>query len=352
MDLSDFDFHLPEALIAQKPAERRDHSRLLVVHRGTGALEHRPFTAFPDFLSGHPLVVFNNTRVLPAKLSGRRADSDKPVEFLLVREETPATWLVLTRGLARMKPGQEFTFGKNLKAVFVGTVEDMARVRFSSAEALEATLQREGKMPLPHYIKRDGTGKPDDPELKKLDELDRERYQTVFAERAGAIAAPTAGLHFTPELLERVRQKAEVVFLTLHVGPGTFQPVRTERVEEHTMKGEYYCIPADTWNRILQAKKEGRKVLAIGTTTTRVLESVDFNQPAGGDVEGWTDRFLYPGQIFRNVDHLLTNFHLPRSTLFLLVCAFAGKPLMDQAYQTAITEKYRFFSYGDAMLIL
>jgi len=352
MELSDFGFHLPEALIAQKPAERRDHSRLLVVDRTTGALEHKPFTAFPKYLSEHPLLVFNNTRVLPAKLHGHQTDTGKAVEFLLVREESPATWLVLTRGLARLKPGQEFAFGKSLTGVFVETVEDLARVRFSSAEAVQETMQKAGKMPLPHYIKRDGGSAQDLSAASDLDAIDRERYQTVFAEQTGAIAAPTAGLHFTTDLMETIRKNTEVAFLTLHVGPGTFQPVRTNRVEEHTMKQEFYRIPMDTWNRIHRARKEGRSILAVGTTTTRVLESVSFTGPVESDVEGWTDRFLYPGQTFHNVDHLLTNFHLPRSTLYLLVCAFAGKPLMEHAYRQAIADKYRFFSYGDAMLIL
>lgn len=346
MNISDFDFHLPEALIAQEPAAKRDASRLLVVSRETGALEHKTFPDFPDYLTGDPLLVFNNTRVFPAKLLGRRADNGKPVEWLLVRRDADTTWLVLTRGLARLKPKQEFLFGERLTAVFEGVVEDMARVRFSSNEVLQETLERDGRMPLPHYIKRNAT---DD---STQAERDRERYQTVFAQQEGAIAAPTAGLHFTGKMMDTLQKKAEVAFLTLHVGPGTFQPVRVERVTEHQMKKEFYRIPMDTWNRIHAAKSQGRPILAVGTTSTRVLESVQFDSPVTEDVEGWTDRFLYPGQPFRNVDRLLTNFHLPRSTLFLLVCAFAGKERMEKAYQEAVAEKYRFFSYGDAMLIV
>ncbi|CAI2718216.1 tRNA preQ1(34) S-adenosylmethionine ribosyltransferase-isomerase QueA [Nitrospina watsonii] len=346
MNISDFDFHLPEALIAQEPAAKRDASRLLVVSRETGALEHKTFPDFPDCLTGDPLLVFNNTRVFPAKLLGRRADNGKPVEWLLVRRDADTTWLVLTRGLARLKPKQEFLFGERLTAVFEGVAEDMARVRFSSNEVLQETLERDGRMPLPHYIKRNAT---DD---STQAERDRERYQTVFAQQEGAIAAPTAGLHFTEKMMDTLQKKAEVAFLTLHVGPGTFQPVRTERVTEHQMKKEFYRIPVNTWNRIHAAKSQRRPVLAVGTTSTRVLESVQFDSPVTEDVEGWTDRFLYPGQPFRNVDRLLTNFHLPRSTLFLLVCAFAGKERMENAYQEAVAEKYRFFSYGDAMLIV
>ncbi|MGP0564935.1 MULTISPECIES: tRNA preQ1(34) S-adenosylmethionine ribosyltransferase-isomerase QueA [unclassified Nitrospina] len=346
MDISDFDFHLPDELIAQTPTEERDASRLMVVDRITGKIEHRMFPHITEFLTDRPLLVFNNTRVLPAKLEGHRTDNGKPVEWLLARKVESGSWLVLTRGLSRLKPGQTFRFGNELSAVFEGVEEAMARMRFSSEELLQATLNQKGRMPLPHYIKRSG-------ELgEKMDSLDRERYQTVFAEEAGAIAAPTAGLHFTPELMNLLKKKAELGFLTLHVGPGTFQPLRTNKVVDHQMKEEFYRIPASTWNQIHQARAEGRPVFAVGTTSTRVLESVNFDTATEKDVEGWTNRFLYPGQTFRNVDRLLTNFHLPRSTLFLLVCAFAGKPLMDQAYREAITRKYRFFSYGDAMLIL
>ncbi|MCF8720525.1 tRNA preQ1(34) S-adenosylmethionine ribosyltransferase-isomerase QueA [Nitrospina gracilis] len=346
MNISDFDFHLPEELIAQTPAQKRDDSRLLVVDRKTSKMTHRGFSDFTDFLTDRPLLIFNNTRVLPAKLTGQRADTGKPVEWLLVRRVEPACWLVLTRGLSKLKPGQAFQFGNGLSAAFEQVAGDMAQVRFSSEEALRAALNREGKMPLPHYIKRGGDL------AEKMDLLDRERYQTVFAREEGAIAAPTAGLHFTPEMMKHLESKADVGFLTLHVGPGTFQPVRVDKVTDHQMKEEFYRIPADTWNRIHKAKVEGRPVLAVGTTSTRVLESVRFDQPVEQDVEGWTNRFLYPGQPFHTVDRLLTNFHLPRSTLFLLVCAFAGKPLMERAYKGAIAEKYRFFSYGDAMLIL
>ena len=346
MLLSDFDFELPADLIAQTPASRRDQSRLLVVHRDRGQIVHERFTSFTSYLKDHPLLVFNDTRVIPAKLVGKRKDNAKPVEFLLVREQEPGVWEGLIQGLAKLKPGQEFEFGDR-SAVFRGQQEDLAIMAFSDAVGFRDWLDQHGRVPLPHYIKRNA-----DPLADPHDTLDRERYQTVFSKYPGAIAAPTAGLHFTPEILKKVEDRAETAFLTLYVGPGTFQPVRTDQVEDHIMRKEQYRIPPETWNRIWRAKQEQRPILAVGTTSTRVLESLSFEGEVKKEVTGWTDCFLYPGHRFKNVDHVLTNFHLPKSTLYLLVCAFAGKSLMEEAYEAAIVERYRFFSYGDAMLIL
>lgn len=218
-------------------------------------------------------------------------------------------------------------------------------MQFSNPENFNSWLNTHGQMPLPPYIKRD-------PGQESQNALDQERYQTVFSRHPGAIAAPTAGLHFTPEILNALGDFAETAFVTLHVGPGTFQPVRVDKVEEHKMKSEEYRVPSGTWNQIRKAKQEQRSILAVGTTSTRVLESLDFDKGIEEDLTGSTDCFLYPGYTFQNVDQLLTNFHLPKSTLFMLVCAFAGRKLMEDAYKTAIAERYRFFSYGDAMLIL
>ena len=347
MKLSDFDFHLPQELIAQTPSPQRGGSRLLVLDRSSHTIKHAAFSDLPHYLTDHPVMVFNDTRVLPAKLEGTLENQGRAIEILLVKEEGPGTWQVLMKDLKKFKPGQRLIFGEgNLEAEFVERQNDMGLIRFSANPDLENQLETLGKMPLPHYIHRPlGDGADTDP-------LDRERYQTVFAKQPGAIAAPTAGLHFTNEMLGQLSECAEPVYLTLHIGPGTFQPVRVEEIEHHQMKAEYYQIPADTWNTLRQAKFQDRKIMAVGTTVTRVLESVDFQREEKCDVSGWTDRFIYPGQTFRNTDHLLTNFHLPQSTLYMLTCAFAGPSYLKQAYEEAIQAQYQFFSYGDAMLIL
>ena len=348
MRLSDFDFHLPDELIAQTPSPQRGESRLLVLDRTTGSVEHASFSSLPRYLEGYPIMVFNDTRVLPAKLEGTVGEQEKHIEALLVKEEKPGTWQVLMKGLKKYKPGQRLVFGKgNLEAEFIERKGDIAIIRFAMSHDLDSKLEEFGKMPLPHYIRRSSH---DDAETEQQD---RERYQTVFARHTGAIAAPTAGLHFTGELLDQLKSCAELVYLTLHVGPGTFQPVREdEDVRKHQMKEEYFNIPTETWNALLKAKNENRKIMTVGTTSTRVLESVELDREEKSDLSGWTDRFIYPGQTFENTGHLLTNFHLPKSTLYMLVCAFAGPALTRKAYQKAIQEKYRFFSYGDAMLIL
>jgi len=347
MKLSDFDFNLPEELIAQTPSPRRGESRLLVLDRSTQTFEHTSFNALPGYLKNHPIMVFNDTRVLPAKLQGTVDEQEKRIEVLLVREEEPGTWQAMVKDLKKYKPGQKLDFEEgNIKAEYLGRKEDMALIRFAPGQDLNLQLEQFGKMPLPPYIRRS----PNDD--VKIAQQDRERYQTVFARHTGAIAAPTAGLHFTENLLQQLKDCAEVVYLTLHVGPGTFQPVRVEDIHKHQMMKEYFHIPGKTWNTLLKAKNENRKILTVGTTSTRVLESIELNREEKGDVSGWTDRFIYPGQTFHNTNHLLTNFHLPKSTLYMLVCALAGPSLVHKAYKEAIQRKYRFFSYGDAMLIL
>ncbi len=348
MNLSEFDFNLPDDLIAQTPAPSREGSRLMVVDRGTGTIEHRQFPDFIEYLEDQPLVIMNNTQVMPARLPGTFKDTGKAVELLLVQETNQATWQVMVKGLAKIKTGQEFDFGTeehSLEAFYLGSHDGLGIFRFEASGDLHATLDIIGLPPLPPYIKRKGRN-------QEQDRLDRERYQTVFASSPGAIAAPTAGLHFSSELLEQVNRKTKTAWVTLHVGVGTFQPIRTDVVEEHKMLKEYYRVPMETWNAILEYRESGKKVLGVGTTSTRVLESLDIEGRTTKAITGWTDRFIYPGQSFKVVDRLLTNFHLPRSTLYLLVCAFGGKQLLDRAYKEAIEQRYRFFSYGDAMLIL
>ncbi|MFQ5717724.1 MAG: tRNA preQ1(34) S-adenosylmethionine ribosyltransferase-isomerase QueA, partial [Nitrospinales bacterium] len=327
------------------PAPVRDQSRLMVVNRETGSIEHDLFSNLPRYLAGRPLMAFNNARVIPARLTGWNKASGKLVELLLVREIDPKTWEVLAKGLAKLKEGSEFAFGDGgLTAVLTAKRDGRGIFQFSCDGDLSAALSQAGRAPLPPYIHR--------PPSSTMDSLDRERYQTVYAKTPGAIAAPTAGLHFTDYLLENIRSNyAEAVFLTLQVGAGTFQPIRTEEVVSHRMEKEFYRIPKDTWNRLADARANHRTILSVGTTTTRVLETASFSSPTQTDITGWADCFIYPGYEFKTAGQLLTNFHLPKSTLFLLVCAFAGKALMDRAYQAAVEGKYRFFSYGDAMFI-
>jgi S-adenosylmethionine:tRNA ribosyltransferase-isomerase len=347
MKLSDFDFQLPDELIAQSPSPQRGESRLLVLDRSTQTIEHTSFNDLPHYLKERPVIVFNDTRVLPAKLEGTTGKHGKSIEVLLVKEEEPGVWQALMKDLKKYKPGQQLLFGAGtLEAEFVARQNDLGLIRFPSNPDVKNQLEKFGKMPLPHYIQR-SSGDDANTEQK-----DRERYQTVFARNTGAIAAPTAGLHFTGKMLDQLTDCAEPVYLTLHVGPGTFQPVRDEDIRKHQMLKEYFNIPVSTWDVLLKAKTENRKIMAVGTTATRALESVELNREEKSDVTGWTDRFIYPGQTFKNTDHLLTNFHLPKSTLYMLVCTLAGPSLIQKAYQEAIQKKYRFFSYGDAMLIL
>ena len=349
MDLADFDYDLPPALIAQEPVARRDAARLLRLGREDGAIAHHRFADLRTLLPDDCVLVLNDTRVIPARLRGRKSTGGK-VELLLVRRVSDAaqTWRVLCKGAGNQRAGDRVTLAGDLRAEWVSAPADgEGVVRFFSApgsdEDVARLLERFGEAPLPPYIKR-----PPGPGA-----ADRARYQTVYARAPGAVAAPTAGLHFTPELLAALeRDGVTLCFVTLHVGPGTFQPVRTDRVEAHRMAAEAYDIGPAAAQTVNAAKARGRKVIAVGTTTTRALEAAarhDGRVRPGADE---TDLFLYPGARFRIVDGLLTNFHLPRSTLLLLVAALAGREHVLHAYAEAVRRGYRFYSYGDAMLIV
>jgi S-adenosylmethionine:tRNA ribosyltransferase-isomerase len=327
MLVSEFDYALPPALIAQHPAARRSASRLLRL-RADGALEDLAFADLPGLLDARDCLVLNDTRVIRARLSGRKASGGR-IELLVERLLGPREALALIRASHPPAAGSELVVGDEVVVKVEERVDDLYRVK--SSEDLETLLERCGAVPLPPYI----THSPG--------EADAERYQTVYAARPGAVAAPTAGLHFDAQVLNRIESRgARIARLTLHVGAGTFQPVRVERIEGHKMHRERFSIPLETLEAI-----KGRRVLAAGTTSLRALESYALS----GEREGETDLFIYPGFRFRVVNRLLTNFHLPRSTLLMLVCAFAGKERIFEAYHHAIHERYRFFSYGDAMLI-
>lgn len=341
MKVSDFDYHLPEELIAQEPVEPRDASRLLVLHRQTGALAHRVFRDIIEYLEPSDVLVINDTKVIPARLFGTKKGTGANVEVLLLKRISQDVWEVLVRPGRRVPPGTWLEFGDGvLAAKVLDTTAAGGRVlEFFYEGVFEAILDELGQMPLPPYIHK---------ELS-----DKQRYQTVYARKDGSAAAPTAGLHFTPGLLERIATRGiTVCSITLHVGLGTFRPVKVDTVEEHRMHGEYYSIDQETALAIQKAKEAGGRVVAVGTTTARTLEAVMQQHGELAACSGWTDIFIYPGFRFQVVDGLITNFHLPRSTLLMLVSAFAGKDLVLQAYETAIRERYRFFSFGDAMLIL
>ena len=344
-NLSDFNFDLPLDLIAQKPLSKRDHSRLLVVNRENQTLVHDKFTNLYKHLKPSTLLVFNNTQVIPAKIFATLNHNQKIVELILIRPISSTTWEVLMKG--RMKSGMRLDFqGSSLTGHFVKRNEEYAVIKFSCNQTLNTYLRKFGRMPLPPYIKRK-QGEP-----AKTLEQDIKRYQTVYASQSGAIAAPTAGLHFTESFLYKLKESFLTAQLTLHVGPGTFKPIRTEDYSKHEMEAEAFKITPKNWNLILENKTKGSPILAVGTTTTRVLETQQFNVPINKTRTGWTNCYIVPGWDFKNTDYLLTNFHLPKSTLFLLVSAFCGTKLARKAYNEAIRRKYRFFSYGDAMLLL
>jgi S-adenosylmethionine:tRNA ribosyltransferase-isomerase len=362
MDVSEFDYDLPPGSIAQRPLDERDASRMLLLDRASGAWEDRSFRECPELLGGGELIVVNNARVLPARLFGRRAGLHAqplgrnnpareefltgPIEVLLVRQIEPGTWETLVRPGRKVPEGERIVFGDGeLEAQVQGRGAFGLRVlRFTSKMDFHDAVARLGHIPLPPYIKR-----PDEA-------LDRERYQTVYAREGSAVAAPTAGLHFTPEILRRLKERgAEIAEITLDVGLGTFEPVRTERLEEHKIHAETYEISAATADAVNRARRENRPVLAVGTTVVRALEdSAEKNGDQPGTVSAGRAEariFLYPGKPFRAVDQLLTNFHLPRSSLLALVAGFAGRENVLRAYRHAVEAGYRFYSYGDCMLI-
>lgn len=343
-----FDFEIPSELIAQTPAARRDDSRLLVLRRATGAIEHRVFRDLPVLLGAGDVLVLNDTRVKPCRLFTRRQSSGGQVELFLLRQLGTGTYEAITGSGGRLLPGEILTVDDQTSAVLeerdLGGMAGHWRVRFLGDAG--AAIARAAKMPLPPYIRRE---KGPDP----LDALDQERYQTVFARNDGAVAAPTAGLHFTPELLQDLQARGVgTASLTLHVGEGTFRPLKAETLQEHAMHAETFEVSAATTAAVAQARLTGGKVIAVGTTCCRTLETVADERGLPRPGRGETDLFIYPPYRFRAVDGLLTNFHLPRSTLIFLVAALAGVELVRRAYLEAIERRYRFFSYGDAMLVL
>ena len=352
---SDFDYDLPAELIAQEPLPDRAGSRLLVLDRATGAVAHRQFRDLVDLILPEDALVLNASRVIPARLHGQRATGNastsnaqratrnaSPAELLLVRELADGTWLAMGHPGGKLKPGRRVTFGDDSVAEVVEVLGGgLRRVKFVCVLDARATLAKYGEVPLPPYIRRPATP------------ADRDRYQTVYAEHPGSVAAPTAGLHFTADLLERIRARGTAVAtLDLHVGPGTFKPVEVDDLAGHRMHPEPYALSEPAARAINERRARGGRVWAVGTTVVRTLETVGASDGAAHAGTGETSLFIYPGYRFRVVDRLLTNFHLPRSTLLMLVCAFGGYEAVMGAYREAVRERYRFYSYGDAMVIL
>ncbi len=338
MLVTDFNYELPQELIAQHPMEPRDHSRLLVVDKCTGALEHRHFYDLPDYLRPGDVLVFNDTRVIPARLHGTK-DTGAHVEVFLLTRRNASDWEVLVRPGKKLQVGAKINFSAELSCEVIEHTDFGGRVvRFAFTGIFEEILDRLGETPLPPYI------------TAPLE--DKERYQTVYNRARGSAAAPTAGLHFTKELLQKIKDKGcEEVFVTLHVGLGTFRPVSEANIEDHKMHKEFYTVPQAAADAVNKAKAEGRRIIAVGTTAVRTLEAAgaDGILKAGSS---WTNIFIYPGYQYRFVDALVTNFHLPQSTLLMLVSALSSREIMLAAYKVAVEERYRFFSFGDAMFIV
>jgi len=340
LKVKDFYFDLPEELIAQHPLEKRDESKLMVLDKNTGAIEHKAFKNIIEDLNEGDCLVLNDTRVMPARLYGSKEDSGGKMEFLLLRRLEKDIWETLVKPGKRAKVGSKFVFGNGeLKAEIVEVLENGNRkVKFYYEGIFEEVLDRLGEMPLPPYI------------TEKLE--DKERYQTVYSREVGSAAAPTAGLHFTEELLQKIKAKGiDIAFVTLHVGLGTFRPVKAENVEEHEMHAEYYYLNKENAEIINIAKERGKRVIAVGTTSNRTLESIADESGRVREASGYTSIFIYPGYKFKIVNALITNFHLPESTLIMLISAFSNRDIIMNAYNTAVENKYRFFSFGDAMFI-
>ena len=339
MRTEDFDYNLPEELIAQHPADKRDFSRLMVVDRKTGQREDKHFYDIIDYLNEGDLLVMNDTRVIPARLFGHREEKEEEIEVFLLENIEDDKWEVLVRPGKKMKIGTKCIFSDELSLEVIDIKEDGNRiVKFSYEGIFQEILDRLGNMPLPPYIKE---------KLK-----DKERYQTVYSKNPGSVAAPTAGLHFTKELLKKIEEKGvKLAYITLNVGLGTFRPVKVDDVKNHKMHSEFYQISKETADLINETKKNNKRIISTGTTTTRTLESVYKKNGQIKEDSGWTDIFIYPGFEFNVIDCQITNFHLPKSTLIMLVSALASKEIILDAYKDAVDKKYRFFSFGDAMFL-
>lgn len=345
MNISEFDYELPEELIAQEPLEQRDASRMMVVDRASNSWTESSFASFPELIRAGDAIVINNTRVFPARLIGQRDPSGGRVELLLLRRVGEWNWEALARPAHRLNEGAHVRFGESsVRAKVVACAPGGVRqIEFTSEKSLDDLIDEIGQTPLPPYIKRAGGSS----------EQDRERYQTIFARERGAIAAPTAGLHFTPPIMQRLRDRgAVIVEITLHVGYGTFEPVRVEEVEEHEVGVEIFDISETAADKINQTRARGGRIVAIGTTTTRALETAVLGDGTIKPGTAETKLTIKPGYRFRAVDALLTNFHLPRSSLLILVSAFAGRQLTTAVYRSAVKSRFRFYSYGDCMLVI
>lgn len=340
MKTEDFDYELPEHLIAQTPIQKRDTSRMMVLDKKTGEIEHRHFHDIVDYLGENDVLVLNDTKVMPARIYGVKEETNAAIELLLLKEMENDTWECLTKPAKRVKVGSVISFGDGrLKALCIEEKEEGIRVfKLDYEGILYEILDSLGEMPLPPYIH------------EKLQ--DKDRYQTVYAKNVGSAAAPTAGLHFTKELLEELKKKGvTILYITLHVGLGTFRPVNVEDVTKHKMHSEFYAMSKEVADTLNQAKKDGKRIISVGTTSTRTLETIVNKYGKFEECSGWTDIFIYPGYTFKAIDSLITNFHLPKSTLIMLVSALAGKEHILNAYYEAVKEEYRFFSFGDSMFI-
>ncbi len=341
--LSDYDYFLPEELIAQKPLDQRDRSRMLVLDRQKELIEHSNFSCLPQYLHRGDLLVLNDTRVIPARLEGIIAGKGTEAEILLLHRKDNGNWLAMVKPGRRLKPGVLVNLGQNAAARIEGYEKDGLReISFDTPRPLKEMLSILGKVPLPPYIRRPA----DDP-------CDTDDYQTVYASREGSAAAPTAGFHFTRGVFTDLEAKGvEKAFITLHIGPGTFQPVKSEDIRDHVMHSEFYQVNAETAHILNEARSMGRRLVAVGTTACRVLETACDERGYFKAKEGWTDLYIYPGYTFKAVGAMLTNFHLPRSTLLMLISALAGYERVMEAYRVAVDSRYRFYSFGDCMLIL
>lgn len=340
MKTDDFDYNLPEELIAQTPLQKRDNSKLMIVDKNTGEISHEVFSNIINYLNEDDILVLNDTKVIPARIIGQKTDTKAVIELLLLKNTEDDVWECLAKPAKRIKVGTEITFGNGLlKAICLSQGEEGIRImKFIYNGIFYEILDKLGIMPLPPYIK------------EKLE--DKDRYQTVYAKNIGSSAAPTAGLHFTKELLDKIEKKGiKLCYITLHVGLGTFRPVNVEDVTKHKMHSEFYSMSSSVANTLNEAKKNGQRIVSVGTTSTRTLETIMTKYGKFKETSGWTDIFIYPGYQFKAVDAQITNFHLPKSTLIMLVSAFATKEIILNAYNEAVKNRYRFFSFGDSMFI-